>query len=195
MGNDMDSAHVPSRRITRTTNNTEPQHVCSQCSRSDEVPPIDYYWRDYLGIVPRDAVPGGHDVTNRTTYIGQGFYSKAGLLTGTIYPGISGIKLPYSGSNTSEIGVKVLCSPNATCFQWKRAESTTLHSSTIGKHLVIGGFEDGKMINIGRAMFQGELVVGKVLGFQAEKAKLYFIHGDKEYEVSSYEVLIYQATP
>ncbi|CAH1988057.1 unnamed protein product [Acanthoscelides obtectus] len=31
-----------------------------------------YYWRDYTGEVPCDAVVGGHDELNRTTYIGQG---------------------------------------------------------------------------------------------------------------------------
>ncbi|XP_044271138.1 uncharacterized protein LOC123015468 [Tribolium madens] len=169
----------------------ETHYVCSNCRANIPNTIVDYYWRDYTGVVPPDAIIGGNDINGRPTYIGQGFYSKAGLLPGTIYPGKSEIKLPYNGLVLSTIGVKILCSGNPNNFSWERAESTSLHVTTIGKHLVIGGFEDGKYINIGRAMYQGELIVGKVLGFDPEKARLCFIHEEKEIVVNSYQILVY----
>ncbi|RZC40625.1 DUF3421 domain containing protein [Asbolus verrucosus] len=152
----------------------------------------DYYWRDYTGEIPRDAVPGGLDINGRTTYVGQAYWNKWGILPGTIYPGNATIKLPLNGcANPSKIGAKILCSGDKNCFTWENAESSSLHLTTIGKHLVIGGFEDEKMLNFGRVMYQGELIVGKVFGFETEKAKLYFVHGEKEFSVTSYQVLIY----
>lgn len=67
-----------------------------------------------------------------------------------------------------------------------------MHLTTSGKHVVIGGYLDDKIVNIGRVMYQGELVVGEVHGYNNENAKMYFIHRNKEVVVvRSYQVLLY----
>lgn len=73
------------------------------------------------------------------------------------------------------------------------ASSTDLHTSAINKILVIGGYEDDVIINIGRVMYQGELKIGKVLSSNIGKAHLYFVHNDNEKEVNTYEVLTYRS--
>ncbi|KAJ3642674.1 hypothetical protein Zmor_025435 [Zophobas morio] len=155
--------------------------------------PAGYYWRDYTGEIPDDALPGGHDINKKATFIGQAFLSNVGIVPGTIYPGQPGMRLPFGwNANFSDAGMKILCSSNWNCFSWENANSTNLHMTTIGKQLVIGGCENGgSIVNLGRVMHQGELIVGKVLGYQAGNAKMFYVCGDKEHGVTSYQVLVY----
>jgi hypothetical protein len=68
----------------------------------------DYYWRDYTGEIPHDAILGGYDVNKKPTYIGQAFLADVGIIPGTIYPGQVGIRLPFGWKATfSDIAVKV----------------------------------------------------------------------------------------
>ena len=61
-----------------------------------------------MGIIPPDAVPGGRDVSNKTTYIGQAHYYKAGLLIGSVYPGKPDINMAcYGYVKSAKVGVKV----------------------------------------------------------------------------------------
>lgn len=32
---------------------------------------LDFYWRDYKGIIPKDALAAGYDSENETTYVAQ----------------------------------------------------------------------------------------------------------------------------
>jgi hypothetical protein len=57
--------------------------------------------------------------------------------------------------------------------------------------LVIGGTESSKELNIGRISYQGEVIVGKVCGYNIGNALMYFPYDNKEVTASSYEVLIY----
>lgn len=46
---------------------------------------LDYFWRDYYGVIPKDAVPGG-TYYNSETFIGQTYdVHLNGLFPGTIY--------------------------------------------------------------------------------------------------------------
>jgi hypothetical protein len=152
----------------------------------------DYYWRDYNGEIPHDAILGGYTVNKKPTYIGQAFLADVGIIPGTIYPGQVGIRLPFGWKATfSDIAVKILCSKHLNCFSWEPAENKTLHSTTIGRHLVVGGYENGQKLNVGRVTYQNQMIVGKVLGYKAGNAGCYFVFGDKEIGVGSYQVLIY----
>lgn len=61
----------------------------------------------------------------------------------------------------------------------------------IGKHLVVGGYENCKILNIGRGSYQEEVIVGKVCGYNIGNALMYFPYKEKELFMKSYEVLIY----
>ncbi|KAJ8928578.1 hypothetical protein NQ314_018864 [Rhamnusium bicolor] len=56
-----------------------------------------YYWREYAGEIPFDAVTGGTDVDNKTTYISQVNLNEYGIIPVTIYPGEKICNSKYDG--------------------------------------------------------------------------------------------------
>lgn len=54
------------------------------CLTSYVKPTKDYYWREYNGVIPEDAFPGGADMGGNPTYIGQTFFPSKTILTPTI---------------------------------------------------------------------------------------------------------------
>jgi hypothetical protein len=68
---------------------------------------LDYYWRDYTGEIPDDAVPGGYDRNLESTYIGQLFVINHGLLTTRIYKGQKSVMASRCGIHTSCESIKV----------------------------------------------------------------------------------------
>jgi hypothetical protein len=155
----------------------------------------DYYWRDYYGKIPDDAVEGGKDIRGNPTYIGQAFVLHHGILIGQIYPGQISLTTSKEGIHVTNVYNKILCSPKQDNFVWVPGNSATLHLTTINKHLVPGGMEWGKVLNIGRVKYQGELIIGKVCSGTIGKAKLYFPYKGAEITVSSYEILTYEEKP
>ena len=68
----------------------------------------DYYWRPYLGVVPHDAFPGGHDAAGNVTYIGQVLLeSKNGIIPAKITPGVKTAEAPYFGRYVNDKYVQV----------------------------------------------------------------------------------------
>ncbi|XP_018562442.1 uncharacterized protein LOC108904397 [Anoplophora glabripennis] len=151
----------------------------------------DYYWRDYTGEIPGDAIEGGRDVNNKVTYIGQVFVKNHGLIPVTIYPGKTSVAAAIHGVHNFNNHIKILCSSSKQNFKWVPADAKTLHAKMIKKHLVRGGVEHDLISNIGRISYQGEVIVSKVCGYKVGDAKLYFPAGNKETNVESYEVLMY----
>ena len=62
--------------------------------------------------------------------------------------------------------------------------------TTAGKRAVIGGHQRRGKLNVGRVLHQGELIVGKVHSIEPEQGEMYFVSGDKEISVNSYQVLV-----
>ncbi|EFA02201.1 hypothetical protein TcasGA2_TC007858 [Tribolium castaneum] len=155
----------------------------------------DYYWRDYHGKIPADAIVGGRDSRGYPTYIGQAFVRCHGILIGQIYPGQKTITTSKEGIHVTDVYNRILCSGHKENFSWVPGNAATLHLTTINKHLVSGGTEWGKVLNIGRVKYQGELIVGKVCSGTIGKAKLYFPYKGEEIESDTYEVLAYEDKP
>ncbi|XP_018570728.1 uncharacterized protein LOC108910568 [Anoplophora glabripennis] len=151
----------------------------------------DYYWRDYTGEIPSDAVEGGYDINRKTTYIGQVYVKHYGIIPVTIYPGKTSVTANIWGLHHLDSYIKILCSPYKDNFKWVPANARTLHVQMINKHLVRGGVEYGLLTNIGRISYQGELLVAKVCSFSVGNAKLFYPAGNREKSTDSYEVLIY----
>ncbi|KAJ3616393.1 hypothetical protein MTP99_003874 [Tenebrio molitor] len=133
------------------------------------VPPLysnkfDYYWRDYNGEIPDDAIPAGSDRNDKPTYIGQVYVPNRQIQT---------------------------VSDKPEKFSWVFTTAAKLNTHLVGRHLVIGGTESSKELNIGRISYQGEVIVGKVCGYNIGNALMYFPYDNKEVTASSYEVLIY----
>jgi hypothetical protein len=67
----------------------------------------DSYWREYVGRVPQDAIVAGKTVADKNVYIGQGYVKNAGLIVGSIYPGVKEVHVPYDGDKKLDKYIKV----------------------------------------------------------------------------------------
>ncbi|XP_063922957.1 uncharacterized protein LOC135137267 [Zophobas morio] len=153
--------------------------------------PAGYYWRDYTGEIPEDAFPGGLDSNSKHTYIGQAFLAGEGVIPTTLYPGQTGLNLPCNWKvNYSEISMKILCTSSRSSLSWENTTNKELPLTTAGKRAVIGGHQHRGKLNVGRVLHQGELIVGKVHSIQPGQGEMYFVSGDKEISVNSYQVLV-----
>jgi hypothetical protein len=67
----------------------------------------DYYWRDYNGIIPRDAVKGGANINGEHVYIGQVYVKNAGLIPAQINAGVQEVSVPTNGVQKLAERIKV----------------------------------------------------------------------------------------
>ncbi|KAF5293553.1 hypothetical protein FQA39_LY03038 [Lamprigera yunnana] len=164
----------------------------------------DYYWRDYKGLVPQDAIPNdgstSYDrITDETTYIGQftvvSEYNQdvADLHTivATINRGQKRAIAAYNGrtvySNETS-NLKVLCGKNLYSYSWRDPRS--LFSSNC--RFVIGGYEDNIPLYIGKATKGKQVLVGKVFSdtsFHVEKLMAPYQGGEEKFD--GYQLLTY----
>jgi hypothetical protein len=66
-----------------------------------------YYWREYTGIIPRDAVAGGANINSKQVYIGQAYVRNHGLIPGQINAGVKEMWVPISGVQKIDRYIKV----------------------------------------------------------------------------------------
>jgi hypothetical protein len=150
-----------------------------------------YYWREYVGRVPEDAIVAGETAAHTNVYIGQGCVQNGGLIVGAIFPGVKEVHVPYGGDKKLDKYVKILCGPQDS-FYWMSANYSNLHLEVIGKHAVIGGHEHAHgYMNIGRISYGGDIKVGKVTSYWPGKAYFYFVDNGSEKRVDSYQILMY----
>ncbi|XP_068917934.1 uncharacterized protein [Tenebrio molitor] len=165
--------------------------VLFTCQTSYSLRDLDYYWREYTGEVPEDAILGGRDINGNNIYIGQAYVKNEGLVVVQITPGVRQVLAPMKGIKKIDKYIKILCGPQQKVF-WMSSNSSNLHLALIDKHAVIGGHEDGLgYINIGRISHEGEVKIGKINSFSAESAQFYFNDNGLERLITSYEILMY----
>jgi len=123
---------------------------------------IDYYWKDYNGIIPSDAFQAGVDVNGKPIYVGQGFFLNTGLLPGTLHPGSTNIRITaaFKVFSTNK-NVKILCTSNSHRLRWKHVNYKDLPLLT-NVRLVVGGQETNTDVHIGRALHEGSTEIGKI---------------------------------
>ncbi|RZC33802.1 uncharacterized protein BDFB_010403 [Asbolus verrucosus] len=152
----------------------------------------DYFWREYTGSIPEDAVVGGNDINGNDVYIGQAYVKNEGLVVVQIYPGVKEVYAPMKGIKKVDAYIKILCGPREN-FYWRPVNSSNLHLSLINKRAVVGGHEDGMgQIGIGRVSHEGEIKIGKVNSFSPESAYFYFNDKGTERLLLSCEMLLYR---
>ncbi|KAF2895267.1 hypothetical protein ILUMI_10905 [Ignelater luminosus] len=158
-------------------------------SNSDDI--TDYYWREYTGVIPSDAIPGGTDRSAKRTYIGQMYSKSFGLLPATIYPGsTSAIASGGGKSFSADTFVKILCSRNLDRYHWIPTRNQDTHLLT-DCHLVIGGTEAGYVLNIGRVNHEMQTVIGKVFAHHTPFRGLSIPNKQNEAIYQTYEILTY----
>jgi hypothetical protein len=70
-------------------------------------PNSDYYWCEYVGETPDDAIIAGKDINNRNVHIGQAYVHDAGLIVTQIFPGVKEVYVTYKGVRKIDKYVKV----------------------------------------------------------------------------------------
>jgi hypothetical protein len=159
---------------------------------------VEYYWKEYAGVIPPDALPGGRDLDGRNTYIGQAYIHGHGLYVAQIFPGKNELDVPCYGVKKADKDIKILCTKHADNFEWITTSNKYFHVNMTNKLPVPGGYEsvgNKGLLNIGRLTYQGVLKVGRVTSYELENAKLFFTHSNIEKQASFYQVLNYRGLP
>ncbi|XP_022906611.1 uncharacterized protein [Onthophagus taurus] len=127
----------------------------------------DVYWRDYRGTIPRDAVPTDHG-----TYIAQVIIENGGIVPGTLYPDRK-VAVSEAPSGRVEFlnNIKILCSPQPSALKWEYVNTNQLDAKFLEK-CIVGGFEVGHTLYIGKVFHQGQWKIGKVFPPHAEHTGL-----------------------
>ncbi|KAK5646594.1 hypothetical protein RI129_005058 [Pyrocoelia pectoralis] len=148
-----------------------------------------YYWREFDGKIPQDALPGGINSEGVTTYIGQVFGrnlvipAKIDIVNDTVT-----YEWGYKEFLATE-NIKILCARYPEQFQWLSTGHGYM-SQLKGKHLIIGGYEEGADIYIGRIQLDDELALGKVIN-GSNQATLNTTKDGKGTQHAAFQVLSY----
>ncbi|XP_063917326.1 uncharacterized protein LOC135133026 [Zophobas morio] len=151
----------------------------------------DYYWRDFRGKIPPDAIEGGMTASGTPFYVAQVYIKKYGLLPATVFRNKPEAVANAHGKKleTTE-NIKVLCSKNKNNFKWVSIRSEDLNLLT-NTHLVVGGSEGDQVLYIGRAFDDGSTVLGKIFKHNLRYKGLWVPSQEHEVNYLHYEVLTY----
>ncbi|KAK5640391.1 hypothetical protein RI129_011202 [Pyrocoelia pectoralis] len=151
-----------------------------------------YYWREFDGIIPPDALPAGLDVYNKPIYIGQALYENL-LIPAKIYHNDNTAYFEYGGKElTTKLNVKILCTDEPDQFEWIKTNNSHIREIT-DRFLVQGGYHPSSSTYIGRIRTDGEVLIGKVLADNTASEGLHVTQKGTARSFSSFEVLSYQA--
>ncbi|XP_063904869.1 uncharacterized protein LOC135123936 [Zophobas morio] len=157
----------------------------------------DYYWRDYDGHIPEDALPGGRDRDYKNIYIGQAYIKDEGIAIVQIDPDRSEVYGEMQGTQVLDDNIKILCGPPEN-FYWMDTNFTQLHTELKTKQLVVGGHEDGwGDYFVGRIGCNDGYCIGKVLEHGGGGMSVFYaVDRDKnQLKSNSYEVLVNKQIP
>ncbi|XP_022907889.1 uncharacterized protein [Onthophagus taurus] len=146
----------------------------------------DVYWRDYKGTIPNDAVP-----TDNGTCIAQVILANCGNVPGTLYQHKKVAVTESSGKRVEFLSnIKVLCSPNPSALKWQFVNTNQLDAKFLEK-CIVGGFEIGYTVYIGKVFHQGQWKIGKVFPPHAEYTGLRVWGDDDEnYSTDDFQILM-----
>ncbi|GJQ68819.1 hypothetical protein Trydic_g19807 [Trypoxylus dichotomus] len=143
-----------------------------------------YFWRDYRGTIPSDAL----EVEG--LYVAQIPYN--GALPATLYPEKKEAVSECEGHRVVvKEGIKLLCDAWNTSFSWEFVNVNKLTKQKL-KDYVIGGTEDGSTLYIGKIFHEGEWKIGKVFppSSRWKGLRVWYNNGDK-YVTDDFQILKY----
>ncbi|EFA03860.1 hypothetical protein TcasGA2_TC013978 [Tribolium castaneum] len=154
-----------------------------------------YYWREFTGVVPPDALPGGKDADGRRTYIGEAYVHNHGIYVVQIYPGVKEVEVPAYGPKSASFNIKILCTEDPESFFWIKTSAKTYEKDIEGLEPVTAGYDgvgNSGVVNVGRIFYQGEVLVGDVTPYASRKGnvQLWFPFRKMERAVNFYELLV-----
>jgi len=126
-----------------------------------------YYWRDYTGEIPDDALSGGTNSKGHTTYIGQTLHLNL-IIPAKIDPDDKQVTYEWGYKEyQAEQNIKILCTQHPEQFEWVSTGNRQINTIR-NKTFVIAGYEPGIKSLIGRKQLGNELVIGKVVFTQGQ---------------------------
>ncbi|RZC36345.1 DUF3421 domain containing protein, partial [Asbolus verrucosus] len=147
-----------------------------------------YYWRDYNGVIPSDALPAGKDFNGDDTYIGQVYTHQYGLFVVQIFPGQKVLDYICMGLKKADSDIKILCTQHKESFSWWLTTAKTFYADTANKHAVVGGRthvnNQSAVLNIGRVMREGILKIGPLPN--RKLVYMYYPHNGVQESVDAY---------
>ncbi|XP_044268764.1 uncharacterized protein LOC123013949 [Tribolium madens] len=154
-----------------------------------------YYWREFTGVVPPDALPGGKDADGRDAYIGEAYIHGHGIYVVQIYPGEKEVAVPAYGFKTASFNIKILCTEDPEFFLWIQTTAKNYEKDIVGVEPVTVGYDgvgNSGVVNVGRIFYQGEVLVGDVTPYASRKGnvQLWFPFRKVERAVNFYELLV-----
>ncbi|KAK5641471.1 hypothetical protein RI129_010018 [Pyrocoelia pectoralis] len=170
------------------------QFSCSGIPSSVE----DYFWRDYTGIVPKDALACGTDSNGNPTYIAQisvpsprdPTRSTVDVLPAILEAGAITVYAPYNVDvvyrDASNSSVKVLCVYSSSYYKW-HSPKTLLPS--FHKYVIVG-YESSSPLYLGRAEVNNATVTGKIYANDREAGLIVAYDAGQIYP-HSYTILTY----
>lgn len=134
------------------------------------------------GQVPAAAVLGGNDQNHEPLYVGRAI-QESDCIPGKVVPSHGVCYVAHGGREHGHRQYQVLVNPYGSELAWVQGTSGYIPPGAIQ-----GGQQgDGQKLYIGRAHYQGSLVIGKV---HPGHRTLYVSFGGNEVPISSYEVLV-----
>ncbi|KAF5293137.1 hypothetical protein FQA39_LY13747 [Lamprigera yunnana] len=152
-------------------------------------PVPDYYWKEFNGVIPKDALPCGLNSNGTTTYVGQVYHGN--LVTPVkidIDTDVISYEWGYKEYTVNE-NIKILCGKHVEQFQWLNTANRLIHTLK-DKHLIIGGYEEGGNIYIGRIQLDDELSVGKIVD-GPNQSTLNTVKNGTGYQHAAFQILSY----
>ncbi|KAK5641160.1 hypothetical protein RI129_009707 [Pyrocoelia pectoralis] len=150
----------------------------------------DFYWRDYRGSIPKDALVGGSKL-NRPTYIGQVVHSNS-LIPGPIVQEDKGMYFYFEGDAyfVTE-NVKIFCTKHPEKFNWTKIHNGEVRNGLDVNRFVIGGSNN---MYIGRIRYHDGDLVGRFSLDSSSYSTLISFEGsvdDMLVEGNTFEILYY----
>ncbi|KAF2879113.1 hypothetical protein ILUMI_27061 [Ignelater luminosus] len=152
----------------------------------------DYYWADYKGIIPEDALSAGYIPANETTYYIAEVLHKNSLVPGEIHDSDKKAYYEWANERLEATGnVKIFCTKRPQMFQWIQTTNEDFKTLIEG-NLVLGKYESDTRIYIGRKQIANNVVIGKVHVVLPDlKGIFYYLFGEDVFFSYSFEVLSY----
>ncbi|KAF5293686.1 hypothetical protein FQA39_LY03171 [Lamprigera yunnana] len=150
-----------------------------------------YYWRDYHGVVPNDALVPGIDNNGMSVYIAQVLYEDQ-LIPGRLVEGQNQAVFEYGGKKwTTSINIKIFCTKVPQFFKWIK---TTSAKFSVQNDYIVGGYEKRYGIFIGRGTHNWDLLIGKIVVDGTNPIVLHAAQDDVAIRLNNFEVLSFSPT-
>ncbi|RZB39167.1 DUF3421 domain containing protein [Asbolus verrucosus] len=155
-----------------------------------------YYWKNYNGDTPDDAVPGGQEPKGEVFYIGLVHLKLINeIFAGMIVPSAKSARITSLGvtrdvRNDPFTIVNILCSSDKEAFEWVATKNEDLH--LLDENILVeGGKVLGQDLYIGRVRLDTGVVLGKVFPYKFIYQGLYVPLSGTFAHYLSYEVLTF----